>query len=196
MLELPSECNDSNCMFLCMPKKEKIVESDDEWGKYGMWILTNFSGGMAWIDEAWIKLQVLLEKGVLVMIKASTAAHSKYPEDRGTILCYTKPGEEEIERAAKEIRKIVHYERCMYYKINKQSQNNICQRNGHKRIPKYMHTVKGFLYRNNSENFWTLINVSTFIYLFLYIYNQFKHYKVQWVPIPKPRGRVINISEK
>lgn len=103
------------------------------------------------------------------MIKASTAAIPPCPDLPGTILCYTRPGKEEIERTAKEIRKIVHYEDCMYYKMNKVTENKIDHRYGHKRIPHYMHTLKGFFYEYSQivQN-WILVNMNIFI-LFFYI---------------------------
>ena len=168
MSEIPSKVYDRN--FIQIPKQGKVIESDDEWGQCGKWILTNNSKSMHWIDETWSRLQILLNKGYLIMLKASTAAMARNPNLAGTILCYTRPGEEEVHLAAKEIRKSVHYEYCMYYKMNYMTENKIDHRYGHKRIPRYMHTPKGFFYKSSEEG-WVLVSINIdFIVLYIYTY--------------------------
>ena len=175
MLKIPSKVSDSN--FIRMPDQDKVVESDDEWNRCGKWMLLNNSGSMAWIDETWIRLQVLLEKGCLIMIKASTAAMPRDSNNPGIIMCFTRPGEEEIEQAAKEIRKIIHYEPYMLYKLNSRTENRIDLRHGY--IYKYMHTFKGFFYRT-SELGWILVNINVISFyasltlqIFLMKFNRF-----------------------
>lgn len=153
-LELPSEVKDRN--FLFMPMQTTIIESDEEYSKCGKWILTNRTGSILWIDEVWKKLQVLLKDGTLIRIKASTAAMEG---TRGTVMSFTKPGIDEIKRAAEEIRKAVNYESCMYYKINSMTERGINSRSGYKRIAKYMHTFRGFFYKSDKTAGWILVNI-------------------------------------
>lgn len=173
MSELPSKVK--NRKYIRMPEQNKVIDSDEEWSRCGKWMLVNQSGDMSWIDETWLKVQVLLEKGCVIMLKASTAAATDCPNESGTILCFSRPGKEEIERVAKEIRKIVHYDYCMYYKVNKITEDKIDHRYGHKHIPNYMHTLKGYFYEYSKEmEEWILVNIRIFL-IFLYISVTIKH---------------------
>lgn len=82
-------------------------------------------------------------------------------------MCFTRPGIHEIKRAAEEIRRVVNYENIMYYKTNNVTESGISNKNGHGRISIYMHTFKGFLYRNSATEGWVLVNILEFFLFFL-----------------------------
>lgn len=77
MLDLPSKVK--NKKYIRMPDQNKVVDSDEEWSRCGKWILLNGTGSMSWIDETWVKLQVLLKKRLCNNDKGFNSSYTTVP---------------------------------------------------------------------------------------------------------------------
>ncbi|XP_071034645.1 uncharacterized protein [Parasteatoda tepidariorum] len=131
-----------------------VNEEDEEKRKGGKWLLFA-EGDLEKIDHRWIVLRSLIENGTLVCIKSSTAAD----REKGVTMCYTSASdnEEEVKRAADEIRKLVNYEYVMFYKTNAASAEGRYIDAGKKEISIYMHTFEGGFYKRDKYNRWNSI---------------------------------------
>lgn len=149
-LEMPSQVY--NKLIVCMPPVDRVVESDNEWLKCGKWIL-NLANNMHEVDRVWMNLQYLLKSGLLLMIKATTAA----TVFKKVVLCYTRSGKKEAKRAANAIRSVANGDCIMFYKTNDETEVGHFRDFGYTKISIYFQTPCGKFYIRDKFRRWILV---------------------------------------
>ncbi|GIY72150.1 hypothetical protein CDAR_114131 [Caerostris darwini] len=114
-------------------------------------------------DSHWKSLLPLYHQGLILGVKASTAKPLEVKLETHSyekvIMCYTEDSDdlEYVRKVANAIRSAVKHELIMYYKTNVASKAGLYIHEGRRAVCKYMHSVKGQLFKRDQYKRWKMV---------------------------------------
>ncbi|GIY30990.1 uncharacterized protein CDAR_247061 [Caerostris darwini] len=150
-IPLPSDCKDKE--YICMPSDpddfEEVICSQG-----GKWLLYTEDSNH---DSHWKSLLPLYHEGLILGLKQRTQL--KNVDQEKVIMCYTEDSDdlEYVRKVANAIRSAVQHKRIMYYKTNAASKAGLYLHEGKRAVSKYMHSVKGQLFKRDQYKRWKIV---------------------------------------
>ncbi|GIZ04733.1 uncharacterized protein CEXT_753741 [Caerostris extrusa] len=152
---LPSQCKDK---YIFMPSErddfDKVARREG-----GKWLLNTEDSNH---DSHWEALLPLYHDGLILALRANTPEITDIQRKTNAlnkvIWCFAEDADdlENVRRVANAIRSATNHGRIMYYKTNAASANRLFHEDT-TAICKYMHSVKGQLFRRDEYKRWEMV---------------------------------------